>query len=266
MCRSQFSLCSCFPSMTGQVHSTFFFSHTCLCHSLSLSSSSPFYSNCQAWSWRSMPWLSLWGEPMPIAKAPVENNTNFRETDKLNKARANKAPGHLVQTWLALCFLAAISSRQWRSYVFFDTGTPATILKFRPILLASMKSTKKRIWSTADSCCREIDRFFVDFRAFDQLRSCVMVRPTLAHWRWSQLGQLRASRFCTAPTWVPSLHKHGTIFFAFRNMFHLIARDRSYLTRHNKTISLLSGFCSKQEIKQCDVSKNPAMTQKHHTL
>jgi len=30
----------------------------------------------------------LTGEPMPIAKAPVENNTNFRVTDKLNKAYA----------------------------------------------------------------------------------------------------------------------------------------------------------------------------------
>lgn len=30
----------------------------------------------------------LTGEPMPIAKAPVENNTNYRVTDKLNKAYA----------------------------------------------------------------------------------------------------------------------------------------------------------------------------------
>lgn len=30
----------------------------------------------------------LTGEPMPIAKAPVENNLNYKITDKLNKAYA----------------------------------------------------------------------------------------------------------------------------------------------------------------------------------
>ena len=66
---------------------------------------------------------------MPIAKAPVENNTNYRVTDKLNKARGrtNKGPRTDLTSSLLSCFSSMKIMKTVRKPRFFDTGTAATI-------------------------------------------------------------------------------------------------------------------------------------------